>query len=160
MATDSTNESFDWVSAQAGCRIDLMFRKLLDGARADVDRRNASAFGRSDGWRFEFHVDDENSFEVTRATGNARSTAFVAFEREGPHQRYRSHGSRMMWEVGMKAAATDQRRRLDDSNLRARTKYRFRGLQIRRPRAPSSRRRNHCRFWQSQWTPVSLPSSA
>ena len=92
MATDSTNENFDWVSAQAGCRIDLMFRKLLEGARADVDRRNASGFGRTDGWRFEFHVDDENSFEVTRATGNARSTAFVAFEREGPRINVTSEG--------------------------------------------------------------------
>ena len=38
-------DDFDWVSAQAGCRINLMFQRLLEGARKDVDRRNAAGFG-------------------------------------------------------------------------------------------------------------------
>ena len=81
---DSTAHDFDWVSAQSGCTAELMFKRLLEGARTDVDRRNAAAFGRSDGWRFEVHSDDDDSFEVTRIAGSAQASAFVTFEREGP----------------------------------------------------------------------------
>lgn len=42
MAAESAMDDFDWVSAQSGCRIDLMFQRLLEGARKDVDRRNAA----------------------------------------------------------------------------------------------------------------------
>ena len=84
MAAESATDDFDWVSAQAGCRIDLMFQRLLEGARKDVDRRNAAGFGRTAQWRFEVNVDDENSFEVARIGETSRGSAFVAFEREGP----------------------------------------------------------------------------
>jgi hypothetical protein len=60
-----------------------MFQRLLDGARQDVERRNASGFGRDDGWRFELHADDDDHFEVSRVAG-AKSSAFVTFERDGP----------------------------------------------------------------------------
>ena len=83
MATGSGDDNFDWVTAQAGCSIELMFQKLQDGAKADVDHRNAGTFGRKDNWRFEFHV-DENEFEVTRHAGSSRDDAFVTFTREGP----------------------------------------------------------------------------
>ena len=82
MATGSNDDNFDWVTAQAGCSAELMFQKLQDGAKADVDRRNGATFGRKDGWRFEFHV-DEDEFEVTRHAGSAKDTAFVTFTREG-----------------------------------------------------------------------------
>jgi hypothetical protein len=81
MATGSNEDNFDWVTAQAGCSAAAMFQTLLDGARADVDRRNGANFGRHDNWRFEFHQDGE-LFEVSRS-GGARA-AVVTFEREGP----------------------------------------------------------------------------
>lgn len=81
---DSTTDDFDWVSAQSGCTTEQMFKRLLEGTRKDVDRRNATAFGRDDGWKFEVHVDDDDNFEVTRITGSARASAFVTFERVGP----------------------------------------------------------------------------
>jgi hypothetical protein len=84
MATESAMDDFDWVSAQAGCQVDAMFQRLLDGARKDVDRRNAAGSGRKDKSRFELNVDDENAFEVARTGETARSSAFVTFEREGP----------------------------------------------------------------------------
>lgn len=93
MATDSMNDSFDWVSAQASCRSDLMFRKLLDGARADVDRRNGAGFGRTDRWTFKFHHDDENNFEITRDAPNGSTLAYVAFQREGPRINVTSEGT-------------------------------------------------------------------
>ena len=80
---DSTTDNFDWVTAQGGCTAEEMFKRLLDGARQDVDRRNASGFGRTDGWRFEVHSDDDDHFEVTRVAGS-KSSAFVTFERVGP----------------------------------------------------------------------------
>ena len=83
MATGSNDDSFDWVTAQAGCSAEFMFQKLMDGAKTDVDRRNAATFGRKDGWRFEFHV-DEDGFEVTRHTATTKDAAFVTFQREGP----------------------------------------------------------------------------
>lgn len=82
MATGSNDDSFDWVTAQASCSIELMFQKLQDGAKADVDRRNGATFGRKDDWRFEFHV-DEDEFEVTRHAGSTKDSAFVTFTREG-----------------------------------------------------------------------------
>ena len=82
MATGSGEDNFDWVSAQAGCGVEQMFLKLQDGAQADVDRLNSATFGRKDGWRFEFHV-DEDGFEVVRVTGSSRSDAFVTFQRDG-----------------------------------------------------------------------------
>ena len=93
MATDSGQDDFDWVSAQAGCAVDLMFRRLLDGARKDVDRRNAAGFGRHDRWTFKVHEDDENNFEVTRDAPNGSTLAFVAFEREGPRINVTSEGT-------------------------------------------------------------------
>ena len=84
MATGSNDDSFDWVSAQAACSVELMFQKLMDGAKADVDRRNGATFGRKDNWRFEFH-EDEGGFEVTRHSGTStKESAFVTFQREGP----------------------------------------------------------------------------
>lgn len=93
MATDSGQDDFDWVSAQAGCAVDLMFRRLLDGARKDVDRRNASGFGRHNRWTFKLHLDDENNFEITRDAPDGRTLAFVAFEREGPRINVTSEGT-------------------------------------------------------------------
>jgi hypothetical protein len=61
-----------------------MFKRLLEGAQKDVDRRNAAGFGRTDGWKFELHVDDEDNFEVTRIAGGSKASAFVTFERVGP----------------------------------------------------------------------------
>ena len=84
MATGSNEDGFDWVTAQAGCGVEQMFQKLMDGAKADVERRNGATFGRADDWRFELHVDD-NGFEVTRHAGkSSKESAFVTFEREGP----------------------------------------------------------------------------
>lgn len=80
---DSTTDNFDWVTAQGGCTAEEMFKRLHEGAQQDVDRRNASGFGRDDGWRFEVHSDDDGHFEVTRVAG-AKSSAFVTFERVGP----------------------------------------------------------------------------
>src|SRR5215207_1968397 len=81
MATAS-DDNFDWVSAQAGCSAIQMFQKLQDGAKADVDRRNAAASGRSDQWRFEFH-DDDDGFEVVRIAASSKDGAAVTFAREG-----------------------------------------------------------------------------
>lgn len=83
MATGSGDDNFDWVTAQAGCSAEQMFQKLQDGTRVDVDRRNAATFGRTDGWRFEFH-EDEDGFEVVRIAGSSKESAFVTFQREGP----------------------------------------------------------------------------
>ena len=93
MATDSGNDDFDWVAAQAACSTELMFRRLLEGARRDADRRNASGFGRKDKWTFKLHVDDENNFEITRDTPDGRTLAYVAFEREGPRINVTSEGT-------------------------------------------------------------------
>ena len=82
MATAS-DDNFDWVSAQAGCSAVQMFQKLQDGARADVDRRNAAASGRSDNWSFEFH-DGDDGFEVVRIADSSKDGAAVTFTREGP----------------------------------------------------------------------------
>jgi hypothetical protein len=84
MATGSGDDNFDWVTAQAACTAALMFQRLMDGARADVDRRNGATFGRKDNWRFEFH-EDESGFEVARHSGtSSKEGAFVTFQREGP----------------------------------------------------------------------------
>ena len=83
MAAGSNDDNFDWVTAQAGCSATQMFQKLQDGTRADVERRNSATFGRTDGWRFEFH-EDENGFEVVRIAGSSREGGFVTFQREGP----------------------------------------------------------------------------
>ena len=82
MATAS-DDNFDWVSAQAGCSAVQMFQRLQDGAKADVERRNAAASGRSDAWRFEFH-DGDDGFEVVRIAGSSKDGAAVTFAREGP----------------------------------------------------------------------------
>lgn len=84
MATESATDDFDWVSAQAGCRVDLMFQRLLEGARKDVDRRNAAGFGRRDKWRFEVSVDGDTAFEVVRSGESSRGGAVVTFELDGP----------------------------------------------------------------------------
>ena len=86
----ASNDDFDWVSAQAACTTATMFQRLLEGTRKDVERRQAAAFGRSDEWRFEFHQDDEDHFEVTRAHGGSKAGAYVTFERVGP--RINVHG--------------------------------------------------------------------
>ena len=83
MATGSNDDNFDWVAAQSACSAAAMFQKLMDGARADVERRNGATFGRKDSWTFEFHA-DEDGFEVTRQTGSAKDSAFVTFQLEGP----------------------------------------------------------------------------
>jgi len=83
MATGSDKDDFDWVTAQAGCSVELMFQKLQDGARADVEKRNGATFGRKDGWRFEFHPDEGDGFEVVRVAGSSKASAIVTFRREG-----------------------------------------------------------------------------
>ena len=83
MAAGSNEDNFDWVSAQAGCSATQMFQRLQDGTRADVERRNSATFGRTDGWRFEFH-EDEEGFEVVRIADSSRDSGFVTFQREGP----------------------------------------------------------------------------
>lgn len=83
MADGSSKDDFDWVTAQAGCSASLMYQKLLDGTRADVDRRNGATFGRTEGWRFEFH-EDEDGFEVIRLAGSSKTGAVVSFQLEGP----------------------------------------------------------------------------
>ncbi len=83
MADGSGKDDFDWVTAQAGCSAAQMFLNLQDGTRADVDRRNGAAFGRTDGWRFEFH-EDEDGFEVVRIARSSKDSGFVTFQREGP----------------------------------------------------------------------------
>jgi hypothetical protein len=83
MATGSNEDNFDWVSAQAGCGVQQMFQKLQDGARADVERRNGATFGRTDDWRFEFHDDEGDGFEVVRIAGSWKESAVVTFRREG-----------------------------------------------------------------------------
>ena len=83
MATGSGDDTFDWVTAQAGCSAELMFEKLQDGARADVERRNGATFGRRDDWRFEFHADQGEGFEVVRIAGSSKESAIVTFQREG-----------------------------------------------------------------------------
>ena len=60
-----------------------MFQKLQDGAKADVDRRNAAASGRSDHWRFEFH-DGDDGFEVVRIAASSKDGAAVTFALDGP----------------------------------------------------------------------------
>ena len=82
MATAS-DDNFDWVSAQAGCSAVQMFQRLEDGAKADVERRNAAASSRSDNWRFEFHAGDDG-FEVVRIADSSKDGAAVTFAREGP----------------------------------------------------------------------------
>jgi hypothetical protein len=83
MATGSGDDNFDWVTAQAGCSVEQMFLKLQDGARADVERRNGATFGRRDDWRFEFHADQGEGFEVVRIAGSSKESAIVTFQREG-----------------------------------------------------------------------------
>jgi len=83
MAIGSDKDDFDWVTAQAGCSVELMFQKLQDGARADVERRNGATFGRKDAWRFEFHPDEGDGFEVVRIAGSSKASAVVTFYREG-----------------------------------------------------------------------------
>lgn len=87
---DSTNDDFDWVAAAGGCTTEQMFTRLMEGARKDVDRRNASGFGRTDGWRFELHDDEPDTFEVSRIADSAKDGAFVEFQRVGP--RINIHG--------------------------------------------------------------------
>jgi len=83
MATGSDKDDFDWVTAQAGCSVELMFQRLQDGARADVEKRKSATFGRTDGWRFEFHPDEGDGFEVVRIAGSSKASATVTFFREG-----------------------------------------------------------------------------
>jgi hypothetical protein len=83
MATGSSEDNFDWVTAQAGCSVEAMYQKLQDGARADVERRNGTNFGRNDGWCFEFHPDEGDGFEVVRLTDSSKTSAVVTFTREG-----------------------------------------------------------------------------
>ena len=83
MATGSGDDNFDWVTAQAGCSAEQMFQKLQDGTRADVERRNGATVGRDDGWRFEFHEDDEG-FEVVRIAGSSKDSGAVTFQIDGP----------------------------------------------------------------------------
>ena len=79
--TESAKDGFDWVTAQAGCTTEVMFERLQDGARTDVDRRNAVAGDRK--WRFELNVDDDLSFEVARIADSSTASAFVTFQRDG-----------------------------------------------------------------------------
>jgi hypothetical protein len=83
MATGSGDDNFDWVTAQAGCSVEQMFERLQDGARADVERRNGATFGRRDDWRYEFHADEGDGFEVVRIAGSSKESAVVTFRREG-----------------------------------------------------------------------------
>jgi hypothetical protein len=80
----STNDDFDWVSAQAACSTEQMFQRLLDGARKDVEQREKAAADRDDQWTFEVHSDDEDHFEVARKRNSGKAGAFVTFLRVGP----------------------------------------------------------------------------
>jgi hypothetical protein len=104
MADGSGKDDFDWVTAQAGCSAALVFQKLKDGARADVDRRNGATFGRTDHWRFEFH-DNEEGFEVVRIAGSTKAGASVTFQLEGPRIEINGDGVdvRMTAVVGINA---------------------------------------------------------
>jgi len=85
MAHEQVPDDFDWVSAQAKCSAALMFDRLRAQVQQDVQHRNG-IFNRQDGWRFEFHDDDEG-FEVTRLVGGGlaggKVAAVVRFERAG-----------------------------------------------------------------------------
>ncbi len=80
--TTASDDSFDWVTAQAGCSVEQMFQRLQDGAQADVERRNAVADTRGDTWHFEFHADDDG-FAVVRVAESAKANATVTFTRDG-----------------------------------------------------------------------------
>jgi hypothetical protein len=85
MPQEHVPEEFDWVSAQAKCSAATMFERLQTRVREDVQRRNG-IFDRQDGWKFEFHADDEG-FEASRVVGRGSSgsgvSAVVRFERAG-----------------------------------------------------------------------------
>lgn len=85
MSQEHAPDEFDWVSAQAKCSAAVMFERLRTRVREDVQRRNG-IFDRNDGWKFEFHEDDDG-FEAVRGATSGRSGsgvgAVVRFERTG-----------------------------------------------------------------------------
>ncbi len=83
MTQEHVADDFDWVSAQAKCSAASLFERLRTRVREDVQRRNG-IFNRQDGWKFEFHEDDEG-FEVVRTVGSGSAAGvLVRFERAGP----------------------------------------------------------------------------
>jgi hypothetical protein len=85
MSQDQVPDNFDWVSAQAKCSAAVMYDRLRTQVRDDVQRRNG-VFNRQDGWKFEFHEDDDG-FEASRVVGSGLTApkvgAIVRFERAG-----------------------------------------------------------------------------
>jgi hypothetical protein len=77
------SDDFDWVGAQATCSAAAMFGRLQTQVEDDVRRRNG-LLGRPDGWKFEFHADNEAAiFDVSRLLANGASVASVQFELAG-----------------------------------------------------------------------------
>ena len=77
------SDDFDWVGAQATCSAAAMFERLQTQVEDDVRRRNG-VLGRSDGWKFEFHADNDAAiFDVSRLLANGASVASVQFELAG-----------------------------------------------------------------------------
>jgi hypothetical protein len=85
MSQEPVPDDFDWVSAQGKCSAAVMFERLRTRVREDVQRRNG-IFDRNDGWKFEFHEDDDG-FEALRTVASGRPGsgvgAVVRFERAG-----------------------------------------------------------------------------
>jgi hypothetical protein len=97
-----SSDDFDWVSAQSACTSTLMFERLLEGARKDVERRTVAGGD----LRFEFHNDEPDQFEVSRATTSGKVTAVVTFEHNGPRIEIHADGVdvEMTAVVGINAA--------------------------------------------------------
>jgi hypothetical protein len=86
MTQASSQEEFDWVTAQSTCNAAAFFDRLKAGVKNDVQRRN-SLPGRNARVAFEFFEDEDGQFEVTRAVGSAsgsgRIEGVVRFQRRG-----------------------------------------------------------------------------
>jgi len=84
MSQEPASDTFNWVLAQANCSAVTVFKSLRTAVGEDVRHRNG-LFTRKDGWKFEVHDDDSETFEVVRvvARGSAGASAVVRFLREG-----------------------------------------------------------------------------
>jgi len=85
MSLEQAPDDFDWVAAQSKCSAASMFERLRKQVKEDAQRRN-SLFDRNDGWKFEFHEQDDD-FEVSRVVGSGvkgpKVGALVTFGRAG-----------------------------------------------------------------------------
>ncbi len=86
MTQASSQEQFDWVTAQSTCNATSFFERLKTAVKSDVERRNTLP-GRNDRATFEFYEDEDGHFEVTRAVGSTvgagRVEGVVRFQRRG-----------------------------------------------------------------------------